>query len=173
MDILRAFMSLRSSAEFTDNYVNPYSLETISDTYIGEDLPTQIEIDAEWESVRLSDEKIKRCGAMLESFNAATSIDVIYDSVTYQSGKLTREMLGLAVANYIAAANPLPNEFGWIAADNSKTAFTASNIAGLAAVVGNQWEAGFSTYQTRKAIIMAVDTGDVDADIITINSINW
>lgn len=47
MDITATFFSLRPNAEFTGAY-NPYSLATIAAGYIGNDMPTQVEMDAEW-----------------------------------------------------------------------------------------------------------------------------
>ncbi|MCW8988289.1 MAG: hypothetical protein OQK75_11550, partial [Gammaproteobacteria bacterium] len=57
MDIARTFISLRPAAQFTDNTVNFYSLETIAQTYIGT-MPTQAEMDAEWLVLQSQDNDI-------------------------------------------------------------------------------------------------------------------
>lgn len=58
MDNARIFMSLRPDATFTDNHVNFFSLATITKTYIGGDMPTQAEMDAEAVVLQAQDDDV-------------------------------------------------------------------------------------------------------------------
>ena len=119
----------------------------------------------------LAEVKGNRTSYLDSEFSAAVTSDVTYGVVVYQSGKQTRENLGLAIANYISAGNSLPVGFGWYAKDNSKVTFTTTNISELADIVGTQWTTAFENYQTKKAAVRSVSTGDDAADIITVNAI--
>ena len=62
MDNARVFMSLRPAAKFTDDTINFFDLETITKTYIGSDIPTQSEMDAEWALMQSDSVEIERIG---------------------------------------------------------------------------------------------------------------
>ena len=52
MDLARVFTALRPEAKFREDMVNYHSLATVALTYIGEDLPTQEEIDEKWGEIK-------------------------------------------------------------------------------------------------------------------------
>lgn len=72
MDNLKILMFLRPNVKFTDSVVNAFSLETIAETYIGDDLPTQNEMDAAWITIQESDSKNK----IIESFADAIQFEL-------------------------------------------------------------------------------------------------
>ena len=48
MDIIRAVCKARPDVAWFNNSVNAFSLETIKAAYVGEDFPTQTELDEAW-----------------------------------------------------------------------------------------------------------------------------
>lgn len=48
MDIIRAVYKVRPSVQWENNSVNGFSLDTIREAYIGDDFPSQEELDAAW-----------------------------------------------------------------------------------------------------------------------------
>lgn len=58
MDNTRVFMSLRPNAKFTGDQVNFFSLETIAKTYVGDDMPSQADMDAEAMVLQAQDDDV-------------------------------------------------------------------------------------------------------------------
>jgi len=48
MDIIRVVYKTRPDVQWKNNSVNSFNLNTIKGAYIGEDFPTQIELDEAW-----------------------------------------------------------------------------------------------------------------------------
>lgn len=48
MDIVRALYKARPDVQWKNNSVNGFSLDTIKAAYVGDDFPTQAELDAAW-----------------------------------------------------------------------------------------------------------------------------
>jgi hypothetical protein len=107
MDLARKFNYLRPSATFENNQVNYYSLDTIKETYIGDDCPTQAQIDAVQESDMASYELDIEANAIIESNKfRKLQFEIFFDLENRQRiqeglSEITRSQYNLAlVAKY-------------------------------------------------------------------------
>ena len=110
IDSLRAVIKARPNVKWKDDYVNEFSIDTIKAAYIGDDFPTQSELDAAWILCQ-EDDRVSGIISQLSDTDKGI-IRVIEDliAILIQKGSISLTDFSQPVQDKIAARKALRNQ---------------------------------------------------------------
>lgn len=121
------------------------------------------------DSQSLAAVQVRQCATLDAAYTSAIARAVSFttaadDTHTYQSDPDSVAKLSNCLLGWLAAA-AVPDGFYWLAADNTRVAFTWADLQGLAAAFINAGHAAFAVLQDLKVAVRAAETTDAARSI--------
>ena len=110
MDILRVVYKARPEVQWENDFVNGFSLGTIKAAYVGDDFPSQIELDEAWLLCQEED-RVEACVEKLSQTDQST-IRIVEDliEVLIQKGGISIDDLPAQAQEKLTARKALRDE---------------------------------------------------------------
>jgi len=149
---------------FFDADGNPLSVPSTLQPYV--------ETSAEKVTKAANDKQVE----LAQAYSAAAYPDIQFTTSGGVTAMFQADPVSLLNIKNVLTANPTQADLDtnmpglyWVAADNSKPAFTRSDLQGLAAAIAARGWPAFDNLQTKKAQVRSIeaDTSLTDADKIT------